>query len=174
MPLALIFILIFMDRPVSSWISTISIKLSNAITSPQRHRRAQRFLEQKHQMISQGRNVFPCNVMQTNRVPEKLCQVKSHVQTAREPHDLNMDFCDFKQLCVADSYARISVFTQIWYVPNIVCCPILPFSVKCCWTVLSLLISENSTESQMLLDFTGNRILLTLYALIDSPSGLMQ
>ena len=58
-------------------------------------------------MISQGHNAFPCNVMQTNQGPDRLCQVKSHVQTARESHDLNMVFSGFKQLCVTNSYARI-------------------------------------------------------------------
>ena len=51
-------------------------------------------------MISQDRNAFPCNVMQTNQGPDKLCQAKSHVQTARESHDLNMDFAASKQLRV--------------------------------------------------------------------------
>ena len=33
--------------------------------------------------------------------------VKSHVQTARESHDLNMDFCGFEQIRVTNSYAII-------------------------------------------------------------------
>ena len=64
------------------------------------------------EMISQGRNAFLCNVMQTNQGPDRLCQVQSHVQTAHESHDLNMDFCGFKQLCVTNSYARIYVDTM--------------------------------------------------------------
>ena len=39
-------------------------------------------------MIRQCRNAFPCNVMQTNKCPDRLCQVKSHVKTASESHDL--------------------------------------------------------------------------------------
>ena len=58
-------------------------------------------------MISQVRNAFPRYVMQTNQGPYRLCQVKSHVQTARESHDLNMDFCGFKQLRVTFAYARM-------------------------------------------------------------------
>ena len=42
--------------------------------------------------ISQGRNAFQCNVMQTSQGPDRFCQVKSHVQTARESHDFNMVF----------------------------------------------------------------------------------
>ena len=30
--------------------------------------------------------------MKTNQGPDRLCQAKSHVQTACESHDLNMDF----------------------------------------------------------------------------------
>ena len=43
------------------------------------------------EMISQGRNALSCN-LQTNQGPDRLCQVKSHVQTGRESQDLNMDF----------------------------------------------------------------------------------
>ena len=42
----------------------------------------------------------------------KYHQVKTHVQTACDVHDLNMDFCsydtDFKQLCM-----RISIYAKI-------------------------------------------------------------
>ena len=60
------------------------------------------------EMISHGRKAFACNVMQTNQGPDRLCQVKSHVQTVCESHDLNMDFCGFKQLRLTNSYAKIS------------------------------------------------------------------
>ena len=56
-------------------------------------------------MISQGCNAFPYNVMQTYQGPDRLLSSKSHVQTACESHDLNMDFCGFKQLHVTNSYA---------------------------------------------------------------------
>ena len=48
-------------------------------------------------MISQDRNAFPCNVMQTNQAQFRFCQVKNHVQTACESHDLSMDSCIFNQ-----------------------------------------------------------------------------
>ena len=50
--------------------------------------------------------------MQTNQGPDRLCQAKSHVQTACESHDLNMEFCGFKQLHVTNSYARIKVYRR--------------------------------------------------------------
>ena len=54
---------------------------------------AQSFREQNHRrMISQGRNAFPCIVLQNNQGPDRLCQIKRHVQTARESHDLNVGF----------------------------------------------------------------------------------
>ena len=39
-----------------------------------------------------------------------LCQVKNHVQIAHESHDLNIDFCGFKQLSAKNSMqlARMS------------------------------------------------------------------
>ena len=42
------------------------------------------------EIISEGRNAFLCYVMQTNQGPDRLCQLKSHAQTACESHDLNM------------------------------------------------------------------------------------
>ena len=66
-------------------------------------------------MIRQCRNAFPCNVMQTNQLPDRLCQVKSHVNTARESHDLKMDCCGFKQLQVTNSYARILFLRIVLY-----------------------------------------------------------
>ena len=69
------------------------------------------------EMISQGRKAFPRNVMQTNQGPVKALSSKTHVQTARESHDLNMGFCDFKQLRVTNSHARtlfrLSIFTWL-------------------------------------------------------------
>ena len=45
------------------------------------------------------------------RAQFKLWQVKSHVQTARESHDLNMDFCSFdnvfKQLLATNSMQEL-------------------------------------------------------------------
>ena len=64
-------------------------------------------------MISQGGNTFPCNVMHTNQGLDRLFQAKSHVQTACESHDLNMDFCGFKQLLVTNSYARSIVSSSL-------------------------------------------------------------
>ena len=43
-------------------------------------------------MISHDRTAFPCNVMHTNQGPAEAFSSKSLVQTAREYHDLNMDF----------------------------------------------------------------------------------
>ena len=55
--------------------------------------RVQRFHERKHrQMISHGRNAFQCEVMHANQGPVKAFSSKSHVQTARKSHDLNMGF----------------------------------------------------------------------------------
>ena len=70
----------------------VNIKYLNVITSSQRQ----------------------CN-MQTNQGPDRLCQVKSHVQIARESHDLNMVFYGCKQLCVTNSYARIYIITVDQY-----------------------------------------------------------
>ena len=50
-------------------------------------------------MISHGRNALQCNVMHDNQGPVKAFSSKSHVQTARESHDLNMD------LAVSNSFA---------------------------------------------------------------------
>ena len=50
-------------------------------------------------MISRGRNAFQCNVMHANQGPVKAFQVKAMFITARESHDLNMDFV------VSDSFA---------------------------------------------------------------------
>ena len=44
------------------------------------------------EMISHGRNAFQCYVMLANQGPALAFSSKSHVQTARESHDLNMDF----------------------------------------------------------------------------------
>ena len=85
-----------------------STNLSNVITLPQPHRRDNLFVNKSiGEMISQGYNAFACNIMQTNQGPDRLCQVKSHVQTACESYDLNMDFYGFKHLRVMNSYAKI-------------------------------------------------------------------
>ena len=42
-------------------------------------------------MIRPGRNFFQCNVMHANQGQFRLFSSKSHVHTARESHDLNMD-----------------------------------------------------------------------------------
>ena len=43
-------------------------------------------------MVIPGRNVLPHNVTQTNLSPFQGFSAKSHVQTAHEFHDLNIDF----------------------------------------------------------------------------------
>ena len=64
------------------------------------------------EMISQDRNASRVASMQANQVRDRLCQAKSNFQTARESHELNMDFFGFKQLRVTISYARVAV--SIW------------------------------------------------------------
>ena len=72
-------------------------------------------------MISQGRNAFPCNVMQNKLGRRKALSSQSHVQTARESHDLNMDFCGFKQLRVTNSYINhFFHFIYVWINPSMV------------------------------------------------------
>ena len=44
------------------------------------------------EMISHGLNAFKCYIMHANKGQVKAFSSKSHVQTARESHDLNMDF----------------------------------------------------------------------------------
>ena len=48
-------------------------------------------------MISQA----PTSCKQIRKL--RLCQVKTHVKTARNFHYMNVDFCDFKQLCATNS-----------------------------------------------------------------------
>ena len=69
-------------------------QLSNVITSPQRHIYACNVFanESIGEMISHDRNTFQCYVMHANQGPVEAFSSKSHVQTARESHDLNMDF----------------------------------------------------------------------------------
>ena len=83
------------------WISlnklASTVKLSNAIMSSQRHSRVQRFREQKHwQNNHSGRqrflHIMPCNYLGAYL---KYFKVQTHVQTARESPDLNMDFRSF-------------------------------------------------------------------------------
>ena len=46
-----------------------------------------------YEIICQGRNAFMCNIMQTIQSSVKVSvKGKSHVHTARESHDMNMDF----------------------------------------------------------------------------------
>ena len=52
----------------------------------------------------------------------KYCQIKTHVQTARESHDMNMDFHSFdngfKQLCVTNfmqEYTIINMPLTVYY-----------------------------------------------------------
>ena len=66
-------------------------------------------------MVSPGCNVLP--VLSDNKLGLILSifKYKTHVQTARESHDLNMDFRSFdngfKQLCVTNFYARMKIWT---------------------------------------------------------------
>ena len=65
-----------------------------------RHNRAQRFREQKHRRNDlSGPQRFPYNVMQIMQGSFKYFQVLTHVQTARESPDLNMDFRSFDNGC---------------------------------------------------------------------------
>ena len=71
--------------------------------SPQRHRRTQRFGEQKHgEMIRQAAMLSLVTSSKHIRA-----QIVGHVQIAYESPDLNMDFCGFQQLQLTNSYARI-------------------------------------------------------------------
>ena len=74
----------------------------------------------RHSVIG-ARNVFANNgngelisqcLYHVTQGPEGLCQVKSHVQTARElhSHNLNLDFC-CKQFRVMNFYARIRLYS---------------------------------------------------------------
>ena len=57
-----------------------------------------------YEMICQGRNAFMCNIMQTIQSSVKVSvKGKSHVHTARESHDMNMDFYGFKHSCPKNS-----------------------------------------------------------------------
>ena len=98
------------------WISLNKLALeSNFRTSLRRHN----VIENSNvfanksigEMISQGGNAFPCNVMQANQGPDKLCQAKSH-ETACKSHDFNMDFATSNSSGVwhvTNSYARMHV-----------------------------------------------------------------
>ena len=46
-------------------------------------------------MISPGCKAFSVLSDKQIRAHFKYCQVKTHVQTARESHDLNVDLCSF-------------------------------------------------------------------------------
>ena len=75
--------------------------LSNVITSSQRHNRTQRLREQKHrQNVLSGPQRFPyitsCRECMAHF---KYFQVQTHVQTARESPDLNMEFYSFDNGC---------------------------------------------------------------------------
>ena len=62
--------------------------------------------------IIHGRNIFSCDVMQTKGGSFEVFQVIK--QLLHEPHDLNMDFCsfknDFKQLVCIGIYLKIYCF----------------------------------------------------------------
>ena len=63
-------------------------------------------------MISQGCNAFRCNVMPNKPGPAKALTSLSHVRTASESRDLNMDYFGFKQLRVTNSFQEY-VFLQV-------------------------------------------------------------
>ena len=85
----------------------VSIKLSNIITSSQCHNACNIFVNKNVDvMISPGCNAFRIVSDKQIRSHFKYCQIKTHVQTACESHDLNIDFrsfdIGFKQLCVTN------------------------------------------------------------------------
>ena len=84
--------------------SALTIEHHNVATVSSR---APHFREQKRRHNDQpGLQRFLCIVWQTNRGSFKYFQIKTHVQTAREAHDLNMDFGSFdngfEQLCITN------------------------------------------------------------------------
>ena len=101
----------------------VRVKLSNSITSSQRHNARNVFATKNVDvMISPGCIAF--RVFSDKQIGAhcKGNKNKTHVQTARESHDLNMDFRlfdnGFKQLCVTNfmqecrirvKYARITI-----------------------------------------------------------------
>ena len=64
-------------------------------------------------MISPGCNAFCVLSDKHIRAHFKYFQIKTHVQTARESHDLTMDFRSFdngfKQLCVANFMQELTI-----------------------------------------------------------------
>ena len=85
----------------------VSVKLSKIITTSQRHNARKVFANKNVDvMTSPGSNAF--RVLSDKQIGAhfKHFQIKTHVQTARESHDLNMDFRSFdngfKQLCVTN------------------------------------------------------------------------
>ena len=71
-------------------------------------------------MISLVRSAFRYNVMQIMQGSFKCFQVQTHVQTARDSPDLNMDFHSFNNGCKTairlDIYARI--FNTVLLMPT--------------------------------------------------------
>ena len=93
--------------PVFSKQNGISVKLSNIITSSQLHIAWNIFANKNVEvMINPGCNAFCVTSDKQIEAHFKYCQIKTHVQTACESHDLYMDFRSFdngfKQLCVAN------------------------------------------------------------------------
>ena len=68
--------------------------------------------ESIREMISHRHNAFQCNVMHANQGPVYAFSSKIHVQTARESHDLKMDFEASKQLRVTNSHEECGI-TQL-------------------------------------------------------------
>ena len=60
--------------------------------------------------------VTPCKQF---RARISFCQVKSHVQTACESYDLNLDFNGFKQLHGTNGYSKTCVKWQLAKRPKI-------------------------------------------------------
>ena len=74
---------------------TSACKLLNAISWSPRQCGHYEFTNQNpDKMVILGNNAFPCNVMQTKQGSFEVF-LKTLVQTAIEPHDLNMDFHSF-------------------------------------------------------------------------------
>ena len=85
----------------------VGVKLLDVITWSQRINLCNVFANKNvNVMINPDSNVFPSNVRQTNQGSFHYYQIKTHVQTACEPPDLNMEFCSFdngfKQLSVTN------------------------------------------------------------------------
>ena len=74
----------------------VGVKVSNIIRSSQRHNACSVFVNTNvNAMINQGCKLSLMMSIKQIRAFFKYCQFKTHVQTARESHDLNMDFRSF-------------------------------------------------------------------------------